>query len=169
MNKSKVIIFTSPNYDSFKQIQRMGATTLTVPSYSRDSSPSSTIRHIIASWRCSAAALLGVTLTTAEQLLKEANANTTVRNVLDIVQRKDVKVVSGVKGPYSLFSTSLAKEADKNDINSYLAENVAWNISSDHIMCLLVSIHRDALLPEPLPCFRRYQTAVGTSSPLLLD
>eukprot|EP00597_Dinobryon_sp_UTEXLB2267_P014567 CAMPEP_0170119418 /NCGR_PEP_ID=MMETSP0020_2-20130122/14381_1 /TAXON_ID=98059 /ORGANISM="Dinobryon sp., Strain UTEXLB2267" /LENGTH=164 /DNA_ID=CAMNT_0010348779 /DNA_START=75 /DNA_END=567 /DNA_ORIENTATION=+ len=58
--------------------------------------------------------VLGVTASTAEQLVSEAIANTTVSNMLDIVQRMDVNVVSGVKGPCSLFSTSLAKEADKN-------------------------------------------------------
>jgi len=172
INRSKLIIFTSPNYNSYKQIQRMGATMLTVPSYSREemdkrrsffprTDDKTYERNLEMFGSGSIRLVLGVTFTTAEQLLKEAIAKTTVRNMLDIVQRKDVKVVSGVKGPYSLFSTSLAKEADKNDINSFLAGNVAWNISSDHIMRLLVSIHRDEAERFAARAAFVFQTAPG--------
>mmetsp|Transcript_17353 Transcript_17353/g.23843 ORF Transcript_17353/g.23843 Transcript_17353/m.23843 type:complete len:591 (-) Transcript_17353:232-2004(-) len=154
VNDSKVIIFTSPNYNSYKQIQRLGAITLTVPSYSREemdkrrpffprTDDKTYERNLEMFGSGSIRLVLGVTASTAEQLVSEAIANTTVSNMLDIVQRMDVNVVSGVKGPCSLFSTSLAKEADKNDIVSYYAQNVAWNISSDHIMHQLVSIRRD--------------------------
>jgi hypothetical protein len=69
-----------------------------------------------------------------EDLLSLAVQNTTVKNMLDVVQNRDVDMVNGVRGPSSLFTTTLAKGAVKTDIRSYAPQNVAWNISSGYIM-----------------------------------
>ena len=153
-NPSKVIIFTSPNFNSYKQIQRLGAIMLTVPSYSlvemnnrRTSFPHVTedvYKHKLE--MCghgSIRLVLGLEMKRTEELLLEAVQNTTVRNMLEVVQNRDVDMVNGIRGPSSLFTTTLAKGADKTDIRSYAPHNVAWNISSGYIMNKLVAQCKD--------------------------
>eukprot|EP01033_Poteriospumella_lacustris_P010765 gene10765-7657_t len=154
MNPSKVIIFTSPNFNSYQQIQRQGAIMLTIPSYSlvemnhrRTSFPHITddvYKHKLA--MCghgSIRLVLGLEMKRTEDLLDVAVQNATVRNMLEVVQGRDVDMVNGVRGPSSLFTTTLRKGADKTDIRSYAPRNVSWNISSGYIMCKLVAQCKD--------------------------
>jgi hypothetical protein len=153
-NPSKVIIFTSPSFNSFMQIQRLGAIMLTIPSYSlvemnyrRTSFPHVTddvYKHKLE--MCghgSIRLVLGLESKKTEDLLFEAVQNTTVRKMLEVVQKKDVDMVNGIRGPSSLFITTLAKGADKTDIRSYAPHKVAWNISSGYIMQKLVAQCKD--------------------------
>jgi len=157
-NPSKVIVFTSPNFNSYKQLQRLGAIMLTVPSYTREemdkrrkSFPNLTDEEyqnkLEICGHGSIRLVLGLSMKRTEDLLNEAVKNTTVSNMIDIAQGKDVDVVNGIRGPSSLFSTSLAKGADKSNIRSYKPSAVGWNISSAYIMRkLLTSCQDEAML-----------------------
>ena len=152
---AKVIIGTSPHYGSFKQFLRIGAAMLHVPSYTKTElikrsaffSEEITKDFEQKIEKCGTGSIrlvLGMDMLRACALLHDAVKNTTVSNVLDIVQGKDVDVVGGIKGPSALFTASLIDGADTGDINSYLLpEKTCLNISSKYIMDMLVSTCKD--------------------------
>ena len=159
-NSSKVVIFTSPYFNSCQQFQRIGAAVVFVPSYSREemdkrraSFPLITDeiyqQKLELCGHGSIRLVLGLSMEQTNSLLQVAIQRTTLSNMLDIVRGKAVDVVPGIKGPFSLFTATLdghpchwwpaSRDAIKTDMDSYDSHNVSWNISSSHIMRLLVA------------------------------
>lgn len=146
---AKLAIFTSPNEISYKQLMRSGVSSLAVPSYTleeldkrREFFPkvdADSYARKIDLFGCGSIRLvLGLDEKRSEELVEEAIENTTVINMLDVMQYHEVGANSGVTGPHALFATSLAPDADKNDIASYARRKVVWNISSPYIMRELI-------------------------------
>ncbi|KAB2892636.1 MAG: hypothetical protein F9K28_11405 [Bacteroidetes bacterium] len=152
---AKLAIFTSPNETSYKQLLRSGVDFLIVPSYSRaeldkrrayfpDVTDDAYQKRIEMFGCGSIRFVLGINQARAANMLAKAIANTTVRNMLDILQSKDnVDTVKGIIGSHVLFTASLAEGADKSDISSYRSEAVSWNIASPYIMSELIRTSKD--------------------------
>lgn len=69
--------------------------------------------------------VLGLGLQKSTEMVEEAIENTSVRNMLGIMQHKEVDTWKGIVGPHALFVTSLAPGADKNDIATYRRKHVS--------------------------------------------
>ena len=154
LHPAKVAIFTSPNETSYKQLLRSGVASLTVPSYSRaeldkrrayfPGVTDDAYQQRIEMFGCGSIRLvLGLGQAKAADMLARAVENTTVRNMLDIVQRKEVDTAKGIIGPHVLFTASLAEGADRSDISSYSRQAVSWNIASSYIMSELIRKSKD--------------------------
>lgn len=142
---AKLAIFTSPNEISYKQLQRSGLLCLTVPSYTstelgerRKYFPNidnDTYKRKIEQFGGGSIRLvLGLAAEIARDMVNEAIDNTTVSNMLDVIQHRGVGTNAGVAGPHVLFTTSLAPGRDPDDIGSYTRSNVVWNVASPRIM-----------------------------------
>eukprot|EP00981_Chlorochromonas_danica_P013604 scaffold6548_cov231-Ochromonas_danica.AAC.1 len=146
---AKLAIF-SPNETSYKQLLRSGVDFLIVPSYSRaeldkrrayfPDVTDDAYQKRIEMFGCGSIRLvLGVNQERAAQMLALAINNTTVRNMLDIIQLKSNVDI----GSHVLFTASLAEGADKSDISSYRRGTVSWNIASSYIMSELIRESKD--------------------------
>lgn len=154
LHSAKLAIFTSPNEISYKQLLRSGVVSLTVPSYTRaeldkrrayfPDVTDDAYQQRIEMFGCGSIRLvLGLDQAKAADMLARAIENTTVRNMLDIVQHKEVDTAKGIIGPHVLFTASLAEGASKCDISSYSRLAVSWNIASSYIMSELIRKSKD--------------------------
>lgn len=151
-HNAKVAVVTSPNEISYKQLSRSGASWLTVPSYSRAELDKRRVhfpavtddayRQKIDMCGCGSIRLvLGFELAMTVRTIENAISNTTVSNMLDIAQQKEVDAKKGIEGPHLLFAASLPLDASKRDISSY--RRLPWNIASPYIMHELISRCKD--------------------------
>eukprot|EP01032_Pedospumella_encystans_P007825 gene7825-9333_t len=145
LNRARVVIFTSPNRESYQQWERIGSKMLTIPSYTieelsrrREYFPGVTdtafARRVDLCGSGSIRLVLSLDDDQSEDMVDRAVTSTTVDNMLDIIQNRDVELGGGVHGPSALFTTTLADGASATNVSSYRSTNVIWNISSATIM-----------------------------------
>eukprot|EP01031_Cornospumella_fuschlensis_P026347 gene26347-31827_t len=157
LNHAKLAIFTSPNETSYEQLLRSGVDFLVVPSYSRaeldkrrayfPDVTDDAYQERIEMFGCGSIRLvLGISQAKAAEMLARAIENTTVRKMLDIIQRKGVDTVKGIISPHVLFTASLAEGADKSDLSSYRRPAVSLNIASSYIMGELIRKSKDEIM-----------------------
>lgn len=154
LHPAKLAIFASSNETSYKQLLRSGVASLTVPSYSRAELDKRRVyfpdvtddeyEQKIEMFGCGSIRLvLGLDQAKAVDILARAIENTTVRDVLDIVQHKEVDTAKRVIGPHVLFTVSLAEGVDKSNISSYSRLAASWNVASPSIMSELIRKNKD--------------------------
>ena len=169
-NQSKVIIFTSPNCSNYTQLRRSGIVQLTVPSYSEEEMDlrrplfthvaDEEYKERLKLFGCGSIRLvLGLSMFEARSVLENVLKKTTYENLLDIVQQIEINDTSNLKGPASLFKTSLVAGVDKSNIDSY--RKLYWNISSSYILKQIISKQIDGFDSFADKFHRIYQNNPG--------